>query len=95
VIQALEFTLIPMFWTRSALTERVACGGDVEWVEAGLGGERDQQIIVTRHIVEHASKEIRLARCGADHVGPDAGCGEKRADSRTITGDESKRLNRQ
>lgn len=66
---------------------------DVEWVDIRLGGKCDQQRLLAGKIIEHAGKEIGLARGGPDPVRADAGDREKPADPLRLPSEESKRLN--
>src|SRR5713101_4070414 len=60
-----------------------------------VGGEGQQQRLVARDVVEHAGKELRLARGIADGARTNSGYRQKAAEPLGLGGDESKRRDRE
>ena len=65
---------------------------DVARIGFRVRGEADQQRFVGGDVVEHAGKEQRLARGGADVAGSDAGCSQETTQPFRVRRNKAKRL---
>src|SRR5690242_2313084 len=77
------------------LAESVAGASHFGRIDPGAVGKCDQQILIGEHMLEHASKKVRLPGGIADRLRGDAGRRNKAAKAVLVLGYESKRLNRQ
>ena len=73
--------------------ERAPRPRDLGRVEAGTGGESQQQILVAEHMLQHAGEKVGRAGRVADRVRLDAGRGQKGGHSLRHFRDEGKGLN--
>jgi len=69
--------------------------GDFGRIDSGAVGKCDQEILVAKHMLQHAGEKVGRARGTANSVRGDAGRPDKYAQSPGFFGDEGKRLNGQ
>ncbi len=75
--------------------ERSTGACDLGRVDPGTGGKRDQETLVTEHMLQHAGEKAGLACRGTDLGGFYPGDAEKAVEPFGLLGDEPECLNRQ